>query len=126
MSLVGDDVLDDVDHSDNEAPHPLPKIRQSFDYGDEAPPIPAHTMASMELIEEPTPPPKVGGVARAESPGDALLSTYDVVGAEMDSVYEQPATPPTCKLLQLPLEGEGGEGREGKGGRAERAVLHFR
>ena len=99
MSLVGDEVLEDVDNSDSEAPPPVPR---SYDYGDEAPPIPAHTMASMELVE-PLPPikPSPGGGPKAESPSEALLSTYDVVGAvtETEIVYEQPEAPkaPRCK-----------------------------
>ena len=103
MSLVGDEVLEDVDNSDSEAPPPVPK---SYDYVDEAPPIPAHTMASMELVESapplpPPPKPSGGGGPKAESPSEALLSTYDVVVAvtETEIVYEQPEAPkaPRCK-----------------------------
>ena len=114
MSLVGDDVLDDLDGAENSHTSstpikvlPSPSAGSSLDCSDEAPPIPAHTMASMELVEQrkpATPLPLGGGggggrAGRSKSPviQEPLSSTYDVVGAVTESVYEQPE-PPKCEL----------------------------
>ena len=108
MSLVGDDVLEDVESADvDNTPATVPTIHRDFDFGDEAPPIPAHTMASMELVERDKPGTgsggargKVGGGAGSggsKSPIDPLSSTYDIVGAVTETVYEQPE-PPKCEL----------------------------
>ena len=120
MSLVGDDVLDDIDGAENSHTSSTPikvlpspsagsSLDRSLDCSDEAPPIPAHTMASMELVEQrrPAAPLPVGGgggggggrAGRSKSPviQEPLSSTYDVVGAATESVYEQPE-PPKCEL----------------------------
>lgn len=119
MSLVGDEVLDDIESAENShssstpikvLPSPSPSassgLDRSLDYSDEAPPIPAHTMASMELVEQrrPAMPAPVGGGGGERGGGskspiiqEPLSSTYDVVGAVTESVYEQPA-PPKCEL----------------------------
>ena len=100
MSLVGDDVLADVEDEDDvhDGPAELTTVHKNFELSDEAPPIPAHTMASMELVEHATSTPNKGngdkGTVGAKTNGDLLLSTYDVVGAVTESVYEQPAEPP--------------------------------
>jgi hypothetical protein len=81
-----------------------------MDYSDEAPPIPAHTMASMELVDQrrPTAGSGGGGGAKGGSKSpviqEPLSSTYDVVGAITETVYEQPELPkwqpepPKCEL----------------------------
>ncbi|MCG8626329.1 MAG: hypothetical protein MJE68_30565 [Proteobacteria bacterium] len=118
MSLVGDDVLDDLDGAENSHTSSTPikmlpspstgsSLDRSLDGSDEAPPIPAHTMASMELVEQrkPAAPLPLGGgggggrARRSKSPviQEPLSSTYDVVGAVTESVYEQPE-PPKCEL----------------------------
>lgn len=113
MSLVGDEVLDDIDSAENShssstpikvLPSPSPSassgLDRSLDYSDEAPPIPAHTMASMELVEQrrsAAPAPGGGGGSKSPMIQEPLSSTYDVVGAVTESVYEQPA-PPKCEL----------------------------
>ena len=112
MSLVGDDVLADVENDDDQhGPAELMTVHRDFDFSDEAPPIPAHTMASMELVEPTVPTSRDsgggGGVATGGGGGggggngDPLLSTYDVVGATADSVYEQPGEPFRCEFLYL-------------------------
>ena len=118
MSLVGDDVLDDLDGAENSHTSSTPikvlpspstgsSLDRSLDDSGEAPPIPAHTMASMELVEQrkPAAPLPLGGgggggrAGRSKSPviQEPLSSTYDVVGAVTESVYEQPE-PPKCEL----------------------------
>ena len=111
MSLVGDDVLEDVDNSENSHTtstpvKALPTIHnRSLDYGDEAPPIPAHTMASMELVEQGEPAVgRRGGGNKSPMIQDPLSSTYDVVGAVTESVYEQPE-PPKCELHVCSIHG---------------------
>ena len=113
MSLVGDEVLDDIESAENRHSTSTPVkvlptgLNRSLDYGDEAPPIPAHTMASMELVEQDEPAASGGGGGGGggkrgnKSPmiQEPLLSTYDVVGAATESVvYEQPE-PPKCELV---------------------------
>ena len=108
MSLVGDDVLEDIDSAEKSHAHttstpikvlPTGGLNRSLDDSDEAPPIPAHTMASMELVEQNE---KVsasssggGGKGGSKSPmiQEPLSSTYDIVGAVTESVYEQPEAP---------------------------------
>lgn len=106
MSLVGDDVLADVEKDDDEPDiAELTTVHRDFSFSDEAPPIPAHTLASMELVEPVvlTPRDDGGGSGAAVGGGrdneDLLSSTYDVVVATTDSVYEQPAEPPRCEFL---------------------------
>ena len=100
---MGDDVLDDVGGDNDSRPAQLPTVHRNFDFGDEAPPIPAHTMASMELVEQ-TKSDKAGrgvrggGSGMNKAPQEPLSSTYDVLGAATEGVYEQPA-PPTCKFM---------------------------
>ena len=112
MSLIGDDVLEDIENAESSmnspSKPPPPSVQRSLDFGDEAPPIPAHTMASMELIEHDE-SASVGGAVGSGSKGgraegsrtpkiqEPLSSTYDVVGVATDSVYEQPP-PPKRKL----------------------------
>ena len=109
MSLVGDEVLDDIESAENRHSTSTPVkvlptgLNRSLDYGDEAPPIPAHTMASMELVEQDKPAASGGGGGGrggSKSPmiQEPLSSTYDVVGATTESVYEQPE-PPKCELV---------------------------
>ena len=122
MLLVGDEVLDNVEQNEmDNKPATFSATHRDFDFGDEAPPIPAHTIASMELVEQPPPSSSrgsrggggtsvaMGGVKEDKQPPppvDTMSSTYDVVGAITDSVYEQPE-PPKCEynvyIFSLPL-----------------------
>ena len=105
MSLVGDDVIDDLENEDD-VPAKVPTVHKNFEVIDEAPPIPAHTMASMELVER-NDQAATGTGSRGGGGGgnggnkapmvEPLSSTYDVVGAVTESVYEQPE-PPKCEL----------------------------